>query len=80
MLGEISSRLLRASLLSPFSPLRFSRLIQRFLPFLFFPRVSFTVLLRIAFPSELLALPVWSAACARSGGPRASTLSVKIIE
>uniref|UniRef100_A0A0E0AZD9 Uncharacterized protein n=1 Tax=Oryza glumipatula TaxID=40148 RepID=A0A0E0AZD9_9ORYZ len=67
MLGEISSRLLRASLLSPFSPLRFSR-------------VSFTVLLRIAFPSELLALPVWSAACARSGGPRASTLSVKIIE
>uniref|UniRef100_A0A0D3H3I3 Uncharacterized protein n=1 Tax=Oryza barthii TaxID=65489 RepID=A0A0D3H3I3_9ORYZ len=67
MLGEISSRLLRASLLSPFSPLRFSR-------------VSFTVLLRVAFPSELLASPVWSAACARSGGPRASTLSVKVIE
>uniref|UniRef100_A0A0E0NF90 Uncharacterized protein n=1 Tax=Oryza rufipogon TaxID=4529 RepID=A0A0E0NF90_ORYRU len=61
MLGEVSSRLLRTSLLSPFSPLR----------------VSFTVRLRIAFPSELLASTVWSAACARSGGPRASTLSAK---
>lgn len=101
MLGEVSSRLLRTSLLSPFSPLRFSwwgrrrflllsfssffllssSLIQWFLPFFFFfPRVSFTVRLRIAFPSELLASIVWSAACARSGGPRASTLSAKVIQ
>ncbi|KAF2944936.1 hypothetical protein DAI22_02g180400 [Oryza sativa Japonica Group] len=67
MLGEVSSRLLRTSLLSPFSPLRFSW-------------VSFTVRLHIAFPSELLASTVWSAACARSGGPRASTLSAKVIQ